>query len=197
MKPQVDDDQAWAEALAGHPVRTDATAAEAALLRDALRRWPAQPPQPQLDEAALLAAARAQGLLAPARRGCAACAAIRRLLARPAVWGGLGAMALAAVLGLAILPGLQLPPDDAGVLRSPVGGWQLQADDPVAARDALAVRLRAAGADVQTYERAGRAGLDAEFPAPPDAALRAWLAERGLATAADGSLRVEYRRRGE
>lgn len=197
MKPQVDDDQAWAEALAGRPAAADATAAEAALLRDALRRWPAQPPQPHLDEAALLAAARAQGLLAPGRSGCAVCAAMRRLLARPAVWGGLGAMALAAVLGLAILPGLWVPPDDAGVLRSPAGGWQLQADDPVAARDGLAARLRAAGADVQTYERAGRAGLDAEFPAPPDAALRAWLAERGLATAADGSLRVEYRRRGE
>lgn len=198
MKPPADDDQAWADALAGRPAAADATAAEAALLREALRRWPAQPPRPQLDEAALLAAARAQGLLPPARRGCAPCAAIRRrLFARPVVWGGLGGLALAAVLGLAILPGLLVPPEDGAVLRSPAGGWQLQAGDPVAARDALAARLRAAGADVQTYERAGRAGLDAEFATPPDATLRAWLAERGLATAADGSLRVEYRRRGE
>lgn len=198
MNPRTDDDQAWADALAGRPAAADSTAAEAALLREALRRWPAQPPQPQLDEAALLAAARAQGLMRPSRRGCAPCASIRRwLFARPAVWGGLGGLALAAVLGLAVLPGLLVPPDDTAALRSPAGGWQLQTDDPVVARDALAARLRAGGADVQTYERAGRAGLDAEFPAPPDATLRAWLAERGLATAADGSLRVEYRRPGE
>lgn len=192
-----DDDRHWAEALAGRPAEGSdpATAAEARLLRDALRRWPAAAPEPRLDEAALLAAARSRGLLPARRPTCGPCAALRRWLGQPMAWGGL---ALAGVLGLAVLPGLLAPPEAEGpVLRSPAGVVQRTATDPAAARDALAARLRAGGADVRTYDRAGAFGLDAEWAAGPAPVLADALAAEGLVRGPDGSLRVEFRRPGE
>ncbi len=161
--------------------------------------------------AQLLAEARQQGLAAPA---CAACAALRAAWARlrPAIMGlppasagppparvpgrllGMGAgLALAGVLGLALLPQWLAPPAEAPTLRQGTQALQRSVADPRASREALAQRLGAAGADVQRYERAGRFGLDAEFHRPPDAALLAWLHAEGLPLAADGSLRVEFR----
>lgn len=165
---------------------------------------PAEPPA----LARLLAEARQGGPVAPA---CAACAALRATWARlraallgttpgqrPGRPSGAGlrmgaGLALAGVLGLALLPRWLAPPADTPTLRQGTQPLQRSVADPHASREALASRLSAAGADVQRYERAGRLGLDAEFHRPPDADLRAWLADQGLALAPDGSLRVEFR----
>ncbi|MDT7835657.1 hypothetical protein [Aquabacterium sp. OR-4] len=166
--------------------------------------------------ARLLAEAQRQGRASAGNpaRACAPCAALhaagawlRAALAgqaagrpghppgrRPGAALRIGAgLALAGVLGLAVLPQWLAPPAEAPALRHGTQPQLRSEADPRASREALAGRLAAAGADVQRYERAGRYGLDAEFQHPPDAALRAWLAAQGLVLAADGSLRVEFR----
>lgn len=191
-----DDDDAWLEALAGRAAGGPA-AHEGALLRDALRRLPVPALAPPPVEA-VLAAAEAGGLLRR-RLGCPACAERwrrwRQALARPSGWAG--AMAVAAAIGWVVV-GLQtqqpVPEASAPVLRAPADGvWLRRAAEPAAARDRLAVRLQAAGvAVVHRYERLGRAGLDADLPAPLPPALAALLREEAVAPAADGSLRVEF-----
>lgn len=188
--PRRDDDLAWAEALAGRtPDGADArTLAEARQLRQALQRWPAAVPEPQLDLQRLLAAAREQGLLHGAA-ACAWCQRLRRLLQRPAPWAGL---ALAGLLGWLVLP-QQLPaPEPAPALRNAGAVQRILSPQPQADRDALAAALQPLDAQVQTYQRHGLAGLDAQFGQPLAPATRDWLAARGLQVAADGSLRVEF-----
>lgn len=204
-----DDDDDWAQALAGRspPASDPATVAEAALLRDALRHWPAVAPVAALDGgeardfARLLAEARRRGLLRhrPAwfsgwpPAWCAGCA--ERWRAWGPAQGARGAwagLALAGVLGLAVLPTLWQSGDEAPTLRNSQAVLQVRAADPRAERDRWAEQLAAAGADVQRYERAGRWGLDAELPAARGAALEQWLAARGVQPAADGSVRVEF-----
>lgn len=193
MNPRVDDDD-WAETLAGRgvPDAASATRLEATLLREAMRRWPAPEPQGGPDAQglqALLGEAKAAGLLRR-RAWCAGCLERwRRWTASPAGWGGL---ALAGVLGLAVLPTLWQPPEEGPVLRSDAGVMVVAVAEPRVTRDALAARLRAGGADVQVYERLGRFGLDAEWPRGIDAVTREALSDLGLPLAEDGSLRVEY-----
>lgn len=201
MNPRDDDD--WLDALAGRP-RPDsapATLREAALLRAAMRRWPAvvdAEPAPDA-EAALLSAADAAGLLR--RRWCPACAERwqrwqRRLTGagHPRPW----AWALAATFGIAVLLPLLRSPvtppaDDPTVLRgSAADGLQLLRDaNPRERRDALAAELAALGATVRRYERLGRFGLDAEWTSPPSPEVSVQLARRGIARGADGSVRIE------
>jgi hypothetical protein len=191
--PQDDD---WAQALAGRdrPDTDPLARREARVLREALRRWPLPEPQGGPDAPglkALLDEARAQGLLRR-RSWCPGCLERwRRWTASSAGWGGL---AVAGVLGLAVLPVLWPPPDPGPetVLRSEAGVTLRTAADPLRERDALASRLRAGGADVQVYARLGRYGLDAEWPGGADDPTRAWLAAEGLPLGPDGSLRVEY-----
>ncbi|MBP6903377.1 MAG: hypothetical protein KBC73_25035 [Burkholderiaceae bacterium] len=190
--PPPDDDLAWAEALAGRaPAGADAgTVAEARQLRQALQRWPAAVPEPRLDLRRLLDAAHRQGLLRrDAAAPCAWCQRLRSLLQQPAPWAGL---ALAGLLGWLVLPQPPLPPEPAPTLRNAGAVQRILSQQPQADRDALAAALGPLGAQVQTYQRHGRAGLDAQFGLPLAPATRDWLAARGLQAAADGSLRVEF-----
>jgi hypothetical protein len=202
MNPHDDDDD-WLDALAGRPRdgSAPATRHEAALLREAMRRWRplAQEAEPAADaEDALLRAARGAGLLR--RRWCAGCAA--RWLRWRARWGAGGpppwGWALAAAFGIAVLlpllrPGGTPPADDPTVLRgSAVDGVQLLRDArPRERRDALAAELAALGATVRRYERLGRFGLDAEWRAPLSPEVSGQLARRGIVRGADGSVRIE------
>lgn len=196
----MNDDNDWGEALAGR-ARAGAspeTLAEAALLREAQRRWPANSPALELPpEQAWIARARAEGLLVPGRRTwCAGCLQRwRRWTASPLGLGATG-LVLASLLGLWIVPGLVLPPHDApGTLRAPAATLQLrQAADPRAARERLAERLLALQVPVQRYERLGRFGLDADLPRPLSPAVSTLLRDEMLVVADDGSLRVEFER---
>ncbi|WP_284618952.1 hypothetical protein [Aquabacterium humicola] len=201
MNPRDDDD--WLDALAGRPREgsAPATLQEAALLREAMRRWrPLAQAEPAADaEAALLQAAQRTGLLR--RRWCPACAERwerwqRRLMSagHPRPW----AWALAAAFGIAVLLPLLRPPvtppaDDPTVLRgSTADGLQLLRDaKPRERRDALAAELAALGATVRRYERLGRFGLDAEWTSPPSPEVSVQLARRGIVRGADGSVRIE------
>lgn len=203
--PMDEDDDAWAQVLAGEtvPGARPETRIEAALLRQGLRQWIAQTkaaPDTLADDAGLqrlMIAARARGLTSPPtpqasalKLWCAGCAErARRWVSRPAAWG---AVALAGVLGWAVLPGVLPPSQDEQVMRSNLGVLQMTSPQPRQARDALAAELTGAGADVRTYERLGRFGLDAEIPAVRGEPLRALLARRGLTLQADGSVRVEF-----
>ncbi|MFA6262519.1 MAG: hypothetical protein WC760_13715 [Bacteroidia bacterium] len=194
-----DDDPDWADALAGRPREgaAPATLAEAALLRDAMRRWPVETPalEPR-PVAELIERARREGVLAPRRAWCAGCLERwRRWTANPLGMGAAG-LVLASLLGLWIVPGLigrQAPIDGPGTLRAPSAALQLRAAaDPQAARDNLAARLQALQVPVRRYERLGRFGLDADLPRPLSPALAALLHDEVLPAGDDGSLRVEF-----
>lgn len=201
MNPNDDDDD-WAEALAGRlrGSAAPATLAEAVSLREAQRRWPAASPAFELPPAdALLERARREGLLATRRGWCPGCLERwRRWTASPLGLGGAG-LALASLLGLWIVGPFgsgQAPVDETGILRAPAAAVVLRAAvDPAAARDRLADQLTALQVPVRRYERLGRFGLDADLPRPLPPALAALLRENALVAAADGSLRVEFEAR--
>jgi hypothetical protein len=200
------DDQQWFEALAGRarPGTHTATLIEAALLREATRRWsaPVEADAPLPRPAALIAQARAEGL--GRRRGwCGGCAERwRRLRDRfgrgrggwPATAAAAAVLVLAVVL-LNIDRDAATGPEAGGqpVLRSPADAGRYLLHDTQARerRDRIADELAAAGVPVQRYERLGRFGLDAQIAMPPDAAVAGVLARNGLVPAADGALVVE------
>ncbi len=208
------DDQQWFEALAGRarPGTPTVTLIEAALLREATRRWSvpvaadAQLPLPE----ALIERAHAEGL--GRRRGwCGGCAERwRRLRDRlgngwrgwPATGGAAAVLVLAVVLlnidrptAPAPAPGPGPGPEAGGqpVLRSPgdAGRYLLHDAQARQRRDRIADELASAGVPVQRYERLGRFGLDTQITMPPAAAVAAVLALNGLMPAADGTLMVE------
>ncbi len=203
------DDEQWFEALAGRarPGTQTATLIEAALLREAMRRWhaPVEADAPWLEPDAWIARAHAQG---PGRRRgwCGGCAERwRRLRDRfgrrgkgLAGWPATGAAAALLVLAVVLLNqdrDAATGPEDAGqpVLRSPADAGRYLLHDPQARerRDRIADALATAGVPVQRYERLGRFGLDAQIVMPPSAAVAAALALDGLKPAADGALMVE------
>ncbi len=213
-----DDTDDWLLALAGRPRAgtAPATLREARWLREAIQRWPAAADRaeasetlaalPSDAEAALLARAVHAGLLPaegapPQRPGlarwCAGCAGRgQRLRAwlgqRPAAAGLALATAALLVVGVWQLQPPAAPPGTPPLLRGAQqdGSWLLQDADPQTLRDAWALRLQATGASVRRYERLGRYGLDAEWPAPAPG-LDAQLAGMGLRRGPDGSLRLE------
>jgi hypothetical protein len=204
------DDQQWFEALAGRarPGTPAVTLIEAALLREATRRWraPVAADAPLPPPEALIARAHAEGL--GRRRGwcggwCGGFAERwRRLRDRfgngwrgwPATGGAAAVLVLAVVL-LNIDRHTASGPEAAGqpVLRSPgdAGRYLLHDAQARQRRDRIADELASAGVPVQRYERLGRFGLDAQITMPPAAAVAAVLALNGLMPAADGTLMVE------
>ncbi len=208
-----DDD--WLDALAGRKGSGDGSSgdararAEGALLRTAQRRWPASLPAElaaidAAGEAALLARARAAGLLGDRPRrwfGCTGCAErwARWTRAWPSPLRSPWSLSLSGALALTLVAWLVLPvappldgPAPETVLRAGADGIVLIRDtDPVARRDRIAAALTGAGADVTRYERLGRAGLDATLPTPLRPALTSVLRAQALAAPADGVLRVE------
>jgi hypothetical protein len=201
------DDQQWFEALAGRarPGTPAVTLIEAALLREAMRRWrapvaaDAQLPPPEV----LIERAHAEGL--GRRRGwcggwCSGFAERwRRLRDRfgsgwPATVGAAAVLVLAVVL-LNIDRHTAPGPEAGGqpVLRSPgdAGRYLLHDAQARQRRDRIAGELASAGVPVQRYERLGRFGLDAQIMMPPAAPVAAVLALNGLMPSADGTLMVE------
>lgn len=185
----------WMDTLAGRI--TDDGVPDAVTLRSALRGLP---PEDEVAIARELAALEKNGgrdLLDRARRDPVLTQALaRRPTSRRYRWPAVAAALLAgfAVAWFARLPG---PPGtgEAPVVRESPGTIQrLDAADPSRLRDEIAADLRAAGIEVRTYERFGRAGLDADLPEPLPAALGALLARYRLAAPADGVLRVEIAR---
>lgn len=189
-----DDDQHWLNLLAGrHAPDADArTRAEANRLRTALRAqaWPLPAAEPEARQRTdrLLDRARNAGVLAP--RGDAQ-PGWRRWLT--STWGrSAGALAVVVAVLLVALPTWQVQQGDD---NSTERGADLQlrsAADPGAARDALLADLRAAGFDVQPYERLGRPGLDIALVQPLSAAHRQALQGAGLSAPGGPALRVEF-----
>jgi hypothetical protein len=191
----MNDDDAWIESLAGRPGGgSAATQAEAALLRAAMRRWPAPAPVATPAVETLVERARTEGLFAARRRWCAGCAERwRRWRDSPTHWAGAGvALASLAVAWFVVEPLLVMPVDDGAVQRAREGVQLRRVADPAAARERLAARLATAGVTVHRYERLGRYGIDADLPQRPPPAVAALLRDEGLAQAGDGSLRVEF-----
>jgi len=189
------DDDDWLAALAGRPREGMApgTRAEALCLREALREQQTSAPIPvsAADTERLLAAARAQGLLAGS---CRSCEALR------AFWQGLRSprrLSLTAGLGFAVLMLLvQMPRVDKDQAEEPALRGEavqvLRDADPAARRERVAALLTQEGVAVRRYERLGRLGLDAQIPPPARARLSDQLARaHGLRIDADGGLRLE------
>ena len=209
------DDQHWFELLAGRAVSgaSDSTRAEAAALRQALQRHRAQAPEgsPAAADARitrLLARARADGVLPAAQPPAALPQPAADRLPSPArsrtggrwrlpglAWGGtLGAGVAAGLVALAT--GLWLGPaaDDHPAPESVQRGaalQQLPAADPAQRRQQLLVALRAAGFEVQPFDRLGRPGLDITLPVPLPASQARALADLGLTPTAGPSLVIE------
>lgn len=187
MSPR-DDDQDWMQALAGRPPdgADPETLREAAWLREAHRRWPADLPLEQPTEAdmiALVQRGRREAGAPPARPARSQGGWRRWFFPAP-----LAGAAVAALLVVALVPWTG---DE--TLRGG-GPVQVQQADPVAARAALAAELRAAGVDVRLYERGGRWGLDAVLPTPVPPAVARILTQRALPVPTDGALVIEFSR---
>jgi hypothetical protein len=195
------DDDDWLDALAGRPRpgSRPGTLAEAMLLRRAARAWPpsvAAEPAPD-DEAALQQAAARAGLLRR-WRWCGGCAERwqawqqRVAAAGPRGWALAASLAVAVMLSPLAWRDAPSGPVTRGAPAADAESTRLrQHTDPRAERDRLAAELEALGARVQRFERLGRFGLSAEWPAPVPPATDARLRQLGLARAADGSVQLE------
>jgi hypothetical protein len=201
MNPR-DDDGDWLRALAGRSPdgMQPASALEARLLRDALRRT-AEPAAAASSAALVPTPAEARDFQhrlererAGRRSNCESCARLKAWFAdrwRPLV-GAIASLTAAAVVVWSQLPSLSDPPVMRGADPSVV---QLRAAaDPQRQRDELARQLTGMGADVRRYERLGRFGIDARFATTPTAAVEQQLEALGLraAATADGVVRVEF-----
>jgi len=196
-----DDDEIWFDSLAGRPgnaPRGEAPGAEApgaeapgdahgTRLRAALR---AQNASQRTDvaevdlqrEAALIARARATGLLTPAA------APAPRARSRWPVW--LAAATLASiVVGVTLQQGNRT---SSPVLR---GGElrvvRIRAPDPARLKQELIRELSQAGVHATGYVSFGREGLDADLPRPLTDEVRKVLARHGIEPPADAALQVE------
>lgn len=191
-----DEDQAWLEALAGRRAATPASAStqEAHALRALFQT---QTPQvaaaaPEIDparEAALIARARAEGLLP--RRAAPPRAWRSRFVSRPALTA-----AAVATLAIAVAVTRYLSPP-AETLRGGLQTVRLEARDPQALRQELIQELRAAGVRVSGYEQFGRIGIDADLPQPLTPQVRDILARHGIPVPGDAALVVVITASGE
>lgn len=209
------DDQHWFDLLAGRaaPGASGSTHAEAAALRQALQRHRAQAPEgsPAAADARisrLLARARADGVLPAAHPPASHPPAAADRLPSPArpgtagrgrlptvAWGGMlgagvaaGLVAVATALWLVPAPGDHPAPES--VLRG-AALQQLPAADPAQRRQQLLVDLRAAGFEVQPFDRLGRPGLDITLPVPLPADQARALTDLGLTPTTGPSLVIE------
>lgn len=200
MHTDDDDDAHWLAALAGRPrPGTDAaTAAEAAWLRRVVccEPMPGWRPDPSPWQAAarserLIERARAAGLLAERRATgwrailgvfggrCRWCVAFE-----PPGWAGALALLLMVAVGAPMLWQQALPGpavEGEATLRAAAPVLRPVVADPQRSRADLARQLDVAGARVAPYERAGRLGLDVEWPATARTAVAEVLARAGLA----------------
>jgi hypothetical protein len=180
-----EEDLHWLDALAGRPASgpSDAVGQEARTLRDLISAQieadtVAASKMDFARESALIARAKAEGLLAPR-------------LHRP--WFQAAAGLAAAALLASVLIGLyrtSLPPPETfrGVQDGTV---RLTAKDPSALKQQIISELRAAGVPAVGYERLGRLGVDAELPKPISSSARQVLERHHIPVPQDGALVIE------
>jgi hypothetical protein len=192
----LDDDSLWLDALAGRVDRNDAVQSrslvqEALALRGLIRSQESEfgPTVLEIDAervATLIERARREGLLATRET---------RFGSTRRAWSGVRRLSLAAAALVIIAVGAgiwqsQLPPTETlrGVERGTV---LLTARDPQALKHQLVGELQAAGVRVSSYERLGRAGIDADLPQPLSSELKRVLERHHIPVPADGALVVE------
>jgi hypothetical protein len=180
-----EDDLHWLNALAGPPTSgsTDAVGQEARTLRGLIGAQikediVAVSTMDFARESALIARAKAEGLLPPRSR-------------RP--WFQAAAGLAAAALLASVFIGLyrtSLPPSETfrGVQDGTV---RLTSKDPSALKQQIIRELRAAGVPAEGYERLGRSGVDAELQKPISASARAVLERHHIPVPQDGALVIE------
>ena len=203
MEPR--DDEAWFDGLAGRESGkvSDATRAEAFLMRRALQKWRVAVDEVAADDPARLASlierARASGLFAPRAEPNAVSRPRRRFADLASAWfGGRKQWAAFASLCLAVALGFvffaRQPQPDADVTVERAGPGEvvtLTSADPRRLKAELIDALAKAGITAHSYTRFGREGIDADLPQQPGSDVRALLARSRISMPADGVLRVE------
>lgn len=177
------EDLNWLDALAGRPVSAaDAASEEARSLRGLISKQINEDivSVSKMDfarESALIARAKAEGLLKPRlRHGLQAAAGL----------------AAAAVLASLLIGHYRtsLPPSE--TFRGMHDGTvRLTSTDPVALKRQLIRELRAAGVPAVGYERLGRSGVDAELQRPIATSAREVLERHHIPVPQDGALVIE------
>jgi hypothetical protein len=180
-----DDDDIWFDSLAGSKDdESDKAAAAARAVRAALLARIAAEGSPEAGmnaqrEGELIARARSEGLLPPARAN-----RYRRL---PAF------LAAAAIAGLAVTVALQMRTESpAPVTRGSAAAiTRMHSEHPQELQQQLIRELRSVGVQARGYESFGRPGIDADLPAPLPQAVREVLARHGIAPPQDNVLQLE------
>jgi hypothetical protein len=185
-----DEDDLWLKALAGQPEAGEPgeLSAQGAALRAAIRARavPDAGDVREIDparEAALIARARAAGLLPPAAQPAA-----------PAKWRGLHWAALAAAVAcVAIGVSLQMRTGPGTVvLRGNTSAViHVRSRDPLRLKQDLLRELDAVGVRATGYENLGRQGIDAEVPVPLPDAVRRILERHAIPPPAGNVLQLE------
>ncbi len=180
-----DDDDIWFDSLAGgaagepEKAATVARAVRAAILTRITADQSPVAGQDGRRENELIARARAEGLLPPART------THHRLL--PAF------LAAATIAGLAVTVTLQMRSElPAPVTRGSTSGIaRIRSEHPKELQQQLIRELKSVGVQARGYESFGRPGIDADVPIPLAAAVRAILARHGISPPQDNVLQLE------
>ncbi len=182
-----DEDQRWVASLAGRGQAREcpeADALRAALLARECLEVDAVPEHDPAREQALLARARAAGLLPPKT------ASPWRLFRRP-IWAALPVAAAASVLFAVLLRPIAPTAGVDAVRGAPSDVIRLRAADPQAAQERIIQDLAEAGVRARRYSALGRYGIDAELPSPLPESVRGVLARHGIPVPADSVLQVQ------
>src|ERR1700722_5964571 len=180
-----DDDDIWFNSLAGgngdepEKAATAARAVREAILARIASEGSRSVDQNAQRESELIARARAEGLLPPARA-----TQFRRL---PAF------LAAAAIAGLAVTVTLQMRTNSSvPVTRgSPSGIARIDAAHPQELQQQLIRELKSAGVQARGYESFGRPGVDADLPLPLPSEVGEILARHGITPPKESVLQVE------
>ncbi len=187
-----DEDDLWFSALAGQAQAADgnALAAQTAALRAAIRgrsvmdagEVPATDPA---REAALMARARAAGVL-PAMAPGEAQDGVRSK-PRTLRWAALAAALACVVAGIS----LQMRTETTVVRGDSAAVVHLQSRDPLRLKKDLLRELNAAGVRATGYENLGRQGIDADVPLPLPEGVRKVLERHAIPLPAGNVLQIE------
>ncbi len=180
-----DDDDIWFDSLAGlKNDEPEKPAAAARAVRAAILARIAAEDSPEIGgnarrESALIARARAEGLLPPLRT--------TRYPRLPAF------LAAAAIAGLAVTVALQMRIESpTAPTRGPASGiTRIHSAHPKELQQQLIRELKSVGVQARGFESFGRPGIDADLPAPLPAAVREILARNGIAPPKDNVLQLE------
>jgi hypothetical protein len=180
-----DDDLHWLNTLAGRPPSgsKDAVDREAQSLRGLISGQIHEDhvtvsPVDFARESALIARAKAEGLLLPRSR-------------RPWFPAAAG-LAAAALLASALIGLYRTSPPPSETFRGVQDGTvRLASKDPAALKQQIIRELRAAGVPAVGYERLGRSGVDAELQKPISGSAREVLERHHIPVPQDGALVIE------